>query len=178
MQLYQYKPLDVGFVILCPDRNPGTLRITANGLRSRYRGCAIVAAVADDVNDEELEAMNKVCPTHKGQETITSLINTGLNNSASCWSIVVIAGCHVRQGLDIKYSYFVNKTTDILFPIVDGKTTFVDGTINGIMIHKDTWKMIGNFCNQNPLGICKMLWAIDAIEKGCTFKAIMNARII
>jgi hypothetical protein len=178
MKLYQYKSLDVGFAVLCPDRNPGILRITVNGIRSRYKGATVVAAVPEDTRDEEFQAMSLVCPTYRGTDTITSLINVGMNNSPSPWTITVMCGSHVRANLDKKFSYFVDSTKDVLFPIAEGRTNFVDGTINGIMIHKDAWDAAGNFCNQNPLGICKLLWTLDAIRKGCVFKAVIGAQIV
>jgi hypothetical protein len=179
MKLYRYKNLNMGFAVLCPDRNVGALRSTVSGIRKRYQGAEVCAAVGEDVYPEELEEMNRFCPTTVGQNTITSLINQGLNNSKSDWTLVVMAGSWVRGRLDQKYSYFVEGTKDILFPIVDGRTNFVDGSINGILIHKDGWKAAGQFCNaENPLSICKLLWATDAIESGCHFKAVIGAKII
>lgn len=178
MKLYQHKALDAGFVVLCPDRNPGTLRITVNGIRSRYPGSSVVASVPEDTPEKDFDIMNAICPTYKGRNTITSLINTGLNNSASLWSIIVMCGTHVRPNLDKKYSLFVESTKDILFPIAEGRTNFVDGTLNGIMIHKDAWDVAGNFCNENPLVICKLLWTLDAMKRGCIFKAVIGCQIV
>lgn len=178
MQLFRYKPLGVGFVVLCPDKNPAALRITVNGIKNRYRGANVIVSVPEDIHPEDLEAIGKVCGAYKGGNTITSLINAGLNHASDGWNLVVISGSHVRQGLDRKLSYFVEEITDILFPIAEGRANFVDGSINGILIHRDTWKMVGGFCNEKPLDICKTLWATEAIEKGCTFKAVIGAQIL
>ena len=121
--------------------------------------------------------MLQICPVHRGRNTITSLINVGMDNSTSEWTLVVMAGAFLRNNLDRKYSYFVTSQKDILFPIVDGKTNFVDGTLNGIMVHRDTWKEIGQFSNQESLSWCKLSWAMAAIEHGCCFKAILGAQI-
>jgi len=48
--------------------------------------------------------------------------------------------------------------------------------LNGLMIHKDTFKKIGSFSN-NPLCYSKMIWADQAIEQKCKFKAILGIRI-
>ena len=66
------KPLDMGFVILCPDPSVGALRSTVNSVQRHYKS-RCVAVVPADVNLEVYEGMSKVCPVYKGGDTMTSL---------------------------------------------------------------------------------------------------------
>ena len=106
------------------------------------------------------------------------LLTRGLEN-APCkeWNFVVIAGSWIRMGLDNKCSYFIESEKDILFPIVDRKMNFVDGSINGFLIQKSLFQDIGPFATDHPLEICKLFWAMEAQEKGYKFKAILGTAI-
>ena len=64
-----------GFVILCPERNIGGLKNTINSIKHSYSNSSCVCVVGDDANTEEFKEMNNLCETHKGKNTITSLIN-------------------------------------------------------------------------------------------------------
>jgi hypothetical protein len=177
MELYKYKPLNVGFVAICPDPSVSALRVTVNSARKRYDS-PCVAAVPENIDPQVLEGMQKICPVHKGLDTITSLINVGMDHGPADWNMTVMAGTWVRANLDKKYSYFVESETDILYAIVNGFYEFVDCSLNGIMIHKDTWKKVGHFCPQSPLAVCKLFWAEEAIRLGHQFKGIIGTQMI
>ncbi|MFZ8393467.1 hypothetical protein ACO1MB_14640, partial [Staphylococcus aureus] len=66
---------------------------------------------------------------------------------------------------------------DILFPIVDRKMNFIDGTINGIFLHRQAFDLTGPFSDDPSLEKSKAVWSSTAVEKGCTFKAILGAQI-
>jgi hypothetical protein len=79
---------------------------------------------------------------------------------------------------------FIKDDKDILFPVIDRKTNFIDGSMNGIIIRKSTFLKVGNFQTQtmqkktaNEIELIKTFWALDAIENGCTFKAIVGMKI-
>lgn len=129
------------------------------------------------MKSQSFKEMNEICPTCKGKETYTSLINAGLKSPPAEWNFVVIAGTYVRHRLDNKYSMFMESEKDILFPIVDNKYNFVDATINGLLVHKNCLKEIGPMAEIGPFEICKMMWALEAIEKGYKFKAILGAKL-
>ena len=79
--------------------------------------------------------------------------------------------------MDQRFAYFFENEKDILFPISDGKTNFVDGTLNGVFINKKTWKEVGEMSDEGSLEEIKLFWALDAIDKGVKFKAIAGSKI-
>ena len=177
-KLYVSKSINFGFVIICPSNNIGQIKTTINSIKHIYHTEKYICVVPEECHVDDLKEMNKFCCTIKGGDTITSLINAGMDK-ATCneWNFLVIAGTWIRGGLDKKYSYFIESEKDILFPIVDRQTNFVDGSINGFLMHKKGWKEIGHFPSDNPLEICKLMWTMDAIDKGYKFKAVLGTAI-
>lgn len=100
-----------------------------------------------------------------------------MRHAPADWNFLVCAGATIRSGLDRKFAFFVEDEKDILFPIAENKPYFVDGTLNGIFIHKKTFKEVGEWGEDNDLAWVKTLWALNAIDKGCKFKAIANSKI-
>lgn len=177
-RLYQYKQIQYGFIIISPDANQGRVKTTISSLRHNYPEAAILCTTPEDSHPDNVKEIKRLCPCKFGGKTITSLINAGLAEPPCCeWNFVVVAGTWVRGNLDKKFSLFIESNKDILFPIADRKTSFVDGTINGILLHQKTFEEIGPMGSDNPLPICKMMWTLDAIEKGCRFKAILGTAI-
>jgi len=164
-------------VILCHDHAVKLLQSTANSLKNRYPGVPFICATDNTANTQDIKEMKQICPTFKGKGTFSSLINIGMKHAPADWNFIVCAGVTVRSGLDRKFSFFVESEKDILFPIVDKKAHFVDGTLNGIFIHKNTFKEIGNWDEVDDLSLVKTAWALEAIDKGCKFKSIANSRI-
>lgn len=164
-------------MILCPDHAVKLLQSTANSIKNRYVGFPFICATDDTANTQDLKEMKEICPAYKGKGTFSSLINIGMKNAPAEWNFLVCAGATIRSGLDRKFSLFVENEKDILFPIAENKPYFVDGTLNGIFIHKKTFKEIGNWDEDGDLAWVKTLWALAAIDKGCKFKAIANSKI-
>jgi hypothetical protein len=177
-KLYTYKAIKCGFVILCPNYNIGQIKTTTSAIKHNYPESKYICTVPETCHPDEVAEIRKLCPCYKGGNTITSLINVGLQN-APCkeWNFIVVGGSWIRGCLDKKFSYFIESEKDILFPIADRKIYFVNGTINGILIHKSAYEDIGPFCNDNPLEICKLMWTMEAIEKGYRFKAVLGTVI-
>lgn len=173
-----------GFVILCPEKNIGGLRNTVSSVRKVYPRAPLLCGVGSDVTPAEMTEMSKICKTHVGGETITSIINTGIHKSERPWNVLIFAGSWVTGNVYRKFDLFVKEETDILFPVVDGRTSFVEGSMNGIIIHKRALQEVGNFPDSpmlkmgcNELELVKLLWATDAIDKGFTFKAIIGMKV-
>lgn len=175
MKIYSHKDLKFGFVILCSDDNIGLLKSTANSIKARYSNIPIVCATSGST--ETIEEMKKICPTFKGKDTITSLINIGMRYSRAEWNFIVCAGVTVKSKMDQRFSYFIESEKDVLFPIADNKIHFVDGTLNGLFINRNTWKEVGEMDESGTLEEVKILWAMSAIAKGVKFKAIANSKI-
>lgn len=177
MKIYEHKKLDFGFVILCSEHAVKLLQSTANSIKRRYPGVSYLCATDDTAKPRDIKEMKEICPTFKGKNTFSSLINVGLKNSKSDWNFIVFAGSTIPSKLDLRYFYFVDNEKDILFPIVENKTDFISGTLNGILIHKETFKEIGNIENEGNLEFVKTIWASKAVTKGCRFKAIYGIKI-
>lgn len=175
---------ELGFVILCPERNIGGLKNTVTSIHNTFGDTPIVCVVGNDAHASELAEMNEVCPTIMGSDTITSLINVGLEATKAGWNMVLFAGSFVRAGIYRKFDLFATDEKDILFPVVDNKTDFVEGSMNGIILHKKTFDLVGNFTTSpmqksgyNELEMIKLFWSLGAIENGCKFKAIVGMKV-
>ncbi len=177
MILYQQKNLPCHFVVLCPDFNIGHLKSTLSSIRGSYPSAGITAVVEDRIRLNDLDDARKICQVVKGGQSITGMINAGLKNEGQEWNLVVIAGSWVRGWLLKKMSYFIDSELDILFPVVDRKYTFPEATINGILIHRKSIDLLGPMADNNPIEICKLLWTLEAVEKGCHFKAVVGCQI-
>jgi hypothetical protein len=177
LKLYTYKAINCGFIVLCPESNSGLLKRTVNSIKSRYSECSVICATEESAKDENFNFMNEICPTYRGQETFSSLINAGMNNTKSDWNFIICAGSFIPTKIDQRFSYFLESKKDILFPIVNNKTNFVEATLNGLFINKETWDEVGEMANIGPLEVVKLMWALDAIKKGVKFKAISGTKI-
>ena len=67
--------MDLGFIILCPDRNIGGLRSTLVSVKNNSYDREAIAVVGSNATATEIKEMKELCPVHKSKETITSLIN-------------------------------------------------------------------------------------------------------
>ena len=175
--------LDLEFIILCPNRDVKDLRNTVSSLSFCYQDAESICMVDGSISAKEIKQMKEICPTYKGKDTITSLINAGMKKVKKPWAFMVYAGSRIKTNLPQKLNQFVQSEKDILFPIVQNRTAFSDGSSNGILIHKDTFKIVGNLPtaqstnDMNDFEVSKLLWECRAIEAGCQFKAIAGIRI-
>ena len=177
MKLYSHKDLNCGFVILCSEHAVGLLKSSINSIKSRYPNAPMVCATDSSATSEDLKAMKLLCPTYKGKNTYSSLINVGMRHIEAEWNFILIAGVIVRWKLDDKFSYFIESEKDVLFPIVDNKTNFVDATLNGLFINKKTWNEVGQMDERGEFEQIKAFWAYRAIKYGVKFKAIAGTRM-
>ncbi len=172
------KSIDCGFVLICPTYNKGQISTTINSIHNNYSQSKYTCVVPSNCPKNEIVELKKITKLYVGEQTITSLINVGMQNApCSSWNFIVIGGTWIKSHLDRKFAYFIKGEKDILFPLVDRRMNFVDGSINGILIHKRTFDMIGLFQSDSPLDISKLYWALEAVDKGCTFKAILGTTI-
>lgn len=177
--------MEVGFVILCPNCSLGGLRNTLGSINHHSYNRPSICMLPGETEAKEVKEFKEHCSVHKGESTFTSLINAGLKKIKTDWACVVIGGCRIQPLLEKKWQSFVSSDKDILFPVVDRKNNFVDGSFNGVLIHTKTFKAIGDFpdlemrkIGLNDFELAKMFWALDAMDYGCTFKAIVGMRFI
>lgn len=66
-----------------------------------------------------------------------------------------------------------------MYPVVDRKHAFDEATINGILMPKQAINEVGPFGDNNrSIQLVKMLWALQALNKGYKFKALVGARLV
>lgn len=176
MILYKPKPIDIAFIILSHDGDSDKVRTTYRSIRRNY-DCPVVAVMGDESHRDDVMKVEVFCRVFRGSKTITSLINAGMNNCPSPWGILAMSGAHVPKNFDSKFSIFLENENDIMFPVLDGRHGFLEATLNGLMISRTAWEKIGPMATQNSLEICKLFWALDAVETGCRFKAVVGAKI-
>jgi hypothetical protein len=179
--------LNFGFVILSPDHHMGRLQTSISSLKSQYPDASYICVTGEEAPAEDVTGMEKICPVFRGKKTITSLVNAGVENGHKEWNVFVVEGAFVAKGTIRKLFFAIKNKKDIVFPIVvsydrQGKpvelrAAFYNSTLNGLSIHRDTFREVGNLTD-NPLEVSKLFWADMAHEKGCQFKAVLGARII
>lgn len=176
--LYKYKHLKIGFVVLCPNLNIGHLRNTISSIDIYFPEAKTVVILPTHCTKEDLDNISKLKKTHKGGKTTASMINVGVGH-ALCneWNFLLFSRGWIRNRLDIKYSYFVENEKDILFPIINRNLNFATSDINGLFIHKKSFQDIGDFPDMESLETSKLIWANTAIQKGYKFKGIVGAKV-
>lgn len=175
-KLYARKQLKCGFIVLCPEHNVRHAQCTARSIRARYDS-PFIFVTDSTVTKEEVRELENTAPTYVAGTTFSSLINLGFKHPPSDWNILVIAGTTVRPKLDEKFALFVEDEKDILFPVADGRWQFIEGTINGLMMHRETFQKAGDWDDNLPIETCKLLWAYEAARHGCRFKAVIGSKM-
>ena len=176
----------INFVILSPEPNIGRLKCTVRSIRNNYpKSSNIVCSVEKSIKKPQLEEMNEVCQTFRGGSTITSLINKGMKESED-WSMMIIEGAYLPRNVENRYFKWICSEKDILFPIIINHDrfgipnkilcSFDECTLNGLMIHKKFFFEVGKL-TENPLKVSRKFWALDAIDKGAKFKAVLGVKI-
>jgi hypothetical protein len=145
-----------------------------------------LCVVEKSIKKEQIDVMKEVCVTHKGGQSITSLINKGFKHTKSGWNLLVMEGARIPLNIQNRYSKWIKSEHDVLFPITvnydaAGKpvkvfNNFSECTLNGVLIHKNLFQKVGNF-TENPLQISREFWSFDAFDKGAVFKAILGIKI-
>jgi hypothetical protein len=178
--------MDVGIVILCPDRNPAGLRNSVGSIRYHCYDRECLAVVPGDTSPVTIRELKEHCDLiHKGKDTITSLVNAGMKKLKHEWGFIIFGGSRVVPYLERRFTSFVKSDKDVLYPIVDKKYDFVEGCFNGVLINRKFFQEVGDFPTEtmqkqglNDFEFAKLLWAIDAMNKGAKFKGIVGMRII
>ena len=168
---------DFSVIILCPDCNVAGLRTTSGSVR-RELHVPCVAMVGQDATDNNILELSAHAKVYRGGKTITSLIDEGVSKTELPWCFFVMAGGWLKENLVRKYLYFRRSDKDILFPVIDRKIWFDEGSINGIMVHRTAFTEVGLMGDDEPdINVAKLLWAMRAIEHKYTFKGIVGAQL-
>ncbi len=175
-KLYQYKNLNCGFIVLCPNCNLGQLKSTINSIGSYYKETNAVIIMPNDCKKDAINESSKLATTYTSNNNLAAMINTGMSNACSEWNFIILAKGWLRSRLDIKYSYFIESQKDILFPIIGRKLNFFESELHLILIHKKSFKDIGQFPIANLFETSKLMWTGKALEKGYRFKGVVGGK--
>lgn len=176
--LYKYKPLKFGFIVLCPNLNLGHLTNTISSININFPEAKTVIILPSNCKKEDLDTASSFKKSYKGGKTIAAMINAGMTHTlCNEWNFILFSKGWVRNRIDIKYSYFVENEQDILFPIINRNLTFAYSDMNGLFIHKKSFQDIGDFPDMDPLDSSKIIWASNAIQKGYRFKGIIGGKV-
>lgn len=181
-------PDSLGFVILSPEPNIARLKDTVRSVRNNFGDAPVLCSVEKGIKKAQFDEMKEVCPTVRGGNTVTSLINKGMEGlKGEGWRLFVMEGARVPKSIVSRYSRWIRSPQDVLFPIVvnhdrEGRpmkilSSFEDCTLNGMLIHHSLFREVGPF-SDNPIGVSKSFWAVDAHARGASFKAILGVNVI
>ena len=177
--------MDIGFIILCPDKNIAGLKNTLYSIKNNSYDRESLAVIGSDASTNDIKDMKELCAIHKGKDTITSLINVGMKKNKHEWAFLMFGGSRIRPYTEKKLEKFVKTEKDILFPIVDRQLDFVSGSFDGVLINTKFFHEVGLFADVtlekdsiNDFEFAKLLWCISAMEKKAVFKGIVGLKII
>jgi hypothetical protein len=122
--------------------------------------------------------MKAVCDVHRGHDTYTSLVNTGIGKTKKDWNFIIFAGSIVKANFWSRYTMFLEDDFDIMYPVMEGHINFVEGSMNGVLFHVNAIKRAGRFPEVSNLEEAKTVWAYTAIKKGHRLKGILGSRIV
>lgn len=169
---------DLGFVIICPERNWGGLRASAASVRQACPGADLVSVVPDSATDAEVAEFSTAARTLRGRGTISGLMNVGLGAVRGRWRLVFVAGNTVREPVLRKYDRLLGSDKEVVFPVIDRRWTFDAASINGLLLPGRAVEEVGPFSEtEEDLATVKLLWAATAIEKGYGFRALVGVRV-
>ena len=177
--------MDIEVVVLCVEANKTLLKNTINSVLHHGYNRNCLAIVPKKTTKEEINELNQICPAYRGRNTITSLINCGINKIKSSWAIFAFAGSRFPYKFEEKINSLPVEEHDIFYPALKDRYDFVTASFNGVIINKKFFKQVGKFPEQadpaagmTDFEIAKLIWAAKAIEKGGQFKGIVGLKII
>lgn len=168
--------IDITYIILSPEYNAAGLRRTINSVRN-FSDSPCISVVGKTMSIQDTKNLESYCPVYKGGATITSLIDEGLEKCGTNWGFITVIGSWLTEKKIDKYKYFAKSDKDVLFPVIDRKIYFDEGSINGILINKKAIKEVGKFGDEEEdIRIAKLLWCVAAIDKKYIFKGIVGCK--
>jgi hypothetical protein len=168
--MFDLKSLEMEVVIISPSGNDREEAITASTVVNLVKTYDFFVIAPNNTSKKEYKYT-----TFFGENSIAALCNEGIRRCRKDWAYIVFAGSKIRKYVDLKLSKYVESDKDVVFPVVNRKWNFIDGTLNGMLINKNFYSSVGNFKDLNDLQLTKLEWAEKALAKGVRFKAIVNS---
>lgn len=178
--------IDPQFLVISPKINTGLIKTTVNSIKFRYKNPRIYCSTHQSAIKDDIDFIKNLCPVVRGQDTITSLINSGMRKMKKDWVIWVMEGSIIKSPFHFKYENWLNDENDVFYPLslqhnrhgkpVNITTCFENSSLNGIMFHKQIFNKVGKF-SDNPLEISRKIWREDAQDNGALFKGVLGIRL-
>lgn len=171
---------DISFVILLTEFRFASLRATVSTVKNNFNNPDCICVVPQKSNTQDIEIANSICNIVEGGNTISSMINTGIQNSKKPWTLFIMSGTIIKYNPVLKYKKFIKSTKDVMYRVVDkNHWKWEDASIHGLLMHKTVIEEVGTFPEEGEsLKKCKFLWGMKAIEKGYKFKGLVGVKLI
>jgi len=169
-QIYKEKEIDIGFVVL--DLHSESNRtISCIGSYFANSTCVLVLSKKQKSDYKNI--------TYADDDEKLSFFNAGIKKlPCKNWNFFIFGGTIIKPSVLWKLSCFIENHKNILFPVIDRKTKFLQSSLNGLLIHKKALQEIGPFSKKYKHDSSKLLWYATAAEKGYDFRAIVGAKLI
>jgi len=171
--------IELGFIIVCPTMKFHDFTLTLSSVETYVREHNVVC-VLPPTKDVALQTQfNTATKSYRSKlATIPSMINKGIKYSKTDWNMVLVAGSRVKTNLSQKLSLINFEEMDIIYPVTQKKQNFLEAPLDGIFINKKMFKIVGDFEEWDNAEYAKILWTAEAAEANCTFKGLVNLRIV
>lgn len=174
--MYEPKELDVSVAIVVADKATNKINET---LRYNYEHFIKYKKilVTNDLKFNYYNQEEKYDIYGTDSYQILENYDIAMHNCKTEWCFLVQAGSYLNKNIIKTLSKFILSDKDIIFPVKKRVYEFTKNPLNGLLINKNTYNKIGKFGKDNPIDIIKLLWANDAVNYGCLFKAIVGLNI-
>lgn len=96
--LYKNKAIEYGFIILCPKYNIDEIKITSTVLKNNYSNAKFSYVVPKNCPLKIFDQIKQFGPVNQGKNSISSLINTGLENTlCEEWNFIITSGHWLKK---------------------------------------------------------------------------------
>jgi hypothetical protein len=177
MNLYSYKKLNYGFIILATYENLSCIKSTIRCLKNNYKNIPYICVTDSSIKKIDLTEVAALCPVYKAKKTYSSLINKGMKETKCFWNIFLCAGVTVTKGIYDRLSFFVESEDEVLYPVFTKNYSFDKASLNGMFINKKVWEKIGPMDDEGEFDEIKAFWCFNGLENGIKFKGINGIKI-
>ena len=169
--------MDVGVLVLCPEIKRGDLKHTCCSAKRNLYNRSLHCVVPKATKQKEFAYLKEVCPSiSRGQNSITSLINSGLKKIKNEWVFVAWSGSSIKPFTEHKFKYADNENV-LIFPVFDQYHNFIDAPFNGILFNKRFFSKVGEFEEFEDFEESKIFWAHRFIQMGGCLKGVVGLRL-
>lgn len=165
------KPFEYGFVVICHNTTTDKIKTTVRSIQFNYPNKQIICCLPKDGN------VDIDVPVIKGGNSFISILNNGMKKApCKAWNFFIKADHWLSNHLEQRFLMFTENEKDIIFPIKNGKTSFIDFDLSCLLLHHTALKEIGAF-HDTKHEVARALWAATAIYKGYKFKTLLGTVI-